>query len=322
MDNKTSEATRVTVIIPCYNSAKSIRNVTDRIIEALDGRYGLQIILINDSSKDNVWDVIKDICREYKNVIGLSLSRNFGQQSARMAALPYVNGEYIVFMDDDGQHDPNAIPRLIEKIEEGYDIVYAYFRHKKESMFRRIGSDFARKTVDFIMGKPKEVHQSSFFVVKRFVIEELKNYHSPSPVILGYFMQITKNIAEVEVEHHERIDGRSGYTLNKLIRLWMNLFTSFSIVPLRIASLCGIIFSFIGLILGCTFVVKKLVFHMAPIGYTSLIAVILFSNGILMLLLGMLGEYIGRIFIALNDVPQYVVKEKVNIQYTEERENV
>lgn len=291
-------------------------------MEALDERYSLQIILINDSSKDNVWNVIKDICRNHKHVIGLSLSRNFGQQSARMAALPYVDGGYIVFMDDDGQHDPKDIPKLIEKIEEGYDIVYAYFRHKKESLFRKIGSDFARKTVDFIMGKPKEVHQSSFFVVRRFVIDELKNYHSPTPVILGYFMQITKNIAEVELEHHERIDGRSGYTLSKLIRLWMNLFTSFSVVPLRMASLCGFIFSVIGLIMGCVFIVKKLVFHLAPIGYTSLIAVILFSNGILMILVGMLGEYIGRTFIALNDVPQYVIKEKINTTYVEEEENV
>ena len=130
-------------------------------------------------------------------------------------------------------------------------------------------------------------------------------------------MQITQNIADVELEHHERKDGRSGYTLKKLVGLWLDLFTSFSVIPLRIASLMGIFFSVAGLMLGCVFIVKKLVLHMAPVGYTSLISVILFSSGMIMLMLGMIGEYIGRMFITLNDVPQYVVKESINTDIAE-----
>lgn len=308
----------LTLIIPCYNSEHTICSVTENIIKALKMDYTFTIILVNDSSTDGTWEVIQELCGKYKNITGLSLSRNFGQQPARMAALPYVRGDYIIFMDDDGQHDPADIPKLLTKANEGYDIVYAYFRRKKENLFRKLGSDFAGKTADIIMGKPKDVHHSSFFVVKRFVIDELKKYHSPSPVILGYFMQITKNIAEIEVPHHERLDGQSGYTLKKLIRLWMDLFTSFSVLPLRLASLCGFAFSFIGVVMGLIFIIKKLVFHMVPVGYTSLISIILFSNGMLMLMVGMVGEYLGRIFITLNDKPQYVVRDKINAEFMEE----
>lgn len=308
---------KISVIIPCYNSEKSINVVVNHIREATQNTFDVRIILVNDYSKDHTWNVVENLCKNDKNIIGLSLSRNFGQQSARMAALPYVCGNYVVFMDDDGQHDPYNIVRLIQKLDEGYDIVYAYFKKKKESLFRIVGSNFTRKMVDFIMGKPSNVHQSSFFVVRRYVIEELKKYHSPTPVLLGYFMQITKNIAEIEVEHHQRIYGKSGYNLKKLVRLWMDLFTSFSVVPLRISSLFGTLFSFFGIILGIVFVIKKLVFHTAPTGYTSLVSIILFSSGLMMLMIGMLGEYIGRIFIALNDIPQYVIRNECNTEYVE-----
>lgn len=312
---------KISVIIPCYNSEKSLSSVVNSIRELSKGLFTIKIILVNDYSKDCTWKVIRDLCAEDKNIIGLSLSRNFGQQSARMAALPYVDGDYIVFMDDDGQHNPGNIIDLITKLDEGYDIVYAYFKQKKESFFRIIGSNFTRKMVDFIMGKPSNVHQSSFFVVKRYVIEELKKYHSPTPVLLGYFMQITKNIADVEIEHYQRIYGKSGYNLKKLIRLWMDLFTSFSVIPLRISSLFGCLFSFCGVILGIIFIIKKLIFHMAPAGYTSLVSIILFSSGIMMLMIGMLGEYIGRIFIALNEVPQYVIRDECNTEYAEKESN-
>lgn len=320
-DNRLKGDLKISVIIPCYNSERTIGYVVDRILDTLRDWCVPRIILVNDHSKDNVWNIISEICRIHKNVIGLSLSRNFGQQAARMAALPYANGDYIVFMDDDGQHDPGDIRKLISKAEEGYDIVYAFFRKKKEHIFRVLGSDFARKTVDLIMSKPKDVHQSSFFAVRPFLTDELRNYRSPSPVILGYFMQITKNIAEVEIEHHERRDGRSGYTFKKLVGLWLDLFTSFSVLPLRIASLTGVCFSLAGLIMGMVFVIKKLALHMAPVGYTSLISVVLFSSGVIMLMLGMIGEYIGRMFITLNDVPQYVVKESINTDIAEGEES-
>ncbi len=305
---------KVSVVIPCYNSEKSIKAVVDNVLDILEKSYQCQIILVNDYSKDNVWSVITEICACHENVIGLSLARNFGQQSARMAALGHVTGEYVVFMDDDGQHKAQDILRMIDKLKTGYDIVYAYFRHKKESGFRVWGSNINRKMTDWVMGTPKDVHTSSFFVTRRFVVDKLRDYTNPSPYTFGYFMQITKNIADIEVEHHERIYGKSGYTITKLLRLWMEGFTGFSVVPLRIASIVGVGMAVLGFIWGIYTIIHKLLNPAVAAGYTSLIAVMLFCCGMIMIMLGLLGEYVGRIFMNLNHLPQYVVKERLNVE--------
>lgn len=313
-DIAVEEKEKISVIIPCYNSEKSIRAVVENILHTLQRKYECQIILVNDYSKDHVWDVITELCSCYKNVIGLSLSKNFGQQSARMAALEYVTGSYVVFMDDDGQHEASDILRMMEKLKTGYDIVYAYFKHKKESGFRVWGSKLNRRMTDWVMGTPKDVHTSSFFVTRRFVVDKLRDYPNPSPYIFGYFMHITRNIADIEVEHHERIYGKSGYTLKKLISLWMEGFTGFSVVPLRIASIVGCGMAVVGFLGGIYTIIHKLLIPEVASGYTSLIAVILFCSGMIMIMLGLLGEYVGRIFMNLNHLPQYVVREKLNVE--------
>lgn len=308
---------KISVIIPCYNSENSIKVVVEDVLNTLEEGYECQIILVNDYSKDNVWNVITELCSCYKNVIGLSLARNFGQQSARMAALEYVTGEYVVFMDDDGQHEAGDILKMIGKLKTGYDIVYAYFRHKKESGFRIWGSNINRKMTDWIMGTPKNVHTGSFFVTRRFVVDKLKDYTNPSPYTFGYFMHITRNIADIEVEHHERIYGKSGYTIAKLLHLWMEGFTGFSVVPLRMASIVGSGMAVIGFIWGIISIVHKLLNPAVSAGYTSLIAVMLFCCGMILIMLGLLGEYVGRIFINLNHLPQYVIRDKLNVEADE-----
>ena len=305
---------KVSVVIPCYNSEKSIQAVVENILNTLRENYECQVILVNDYSRDNVWSVITEVCSCHENVIGLSLAKNFGQQSARMAAIEYVTGDYVVFMDDDGQHNAADIPALIEKLKIGYDIVYAYFQRKKESGFRVWGSNINRKMTDWVMGTPKNVHTSSFFVTRRFVVDKLKDYPNPSPYIFGYFMRITRNIADVPIEHHERIYGKSGYTLKKLLGLWMEGFTGFSVIPLRIASIVGCGMAVIGFLGGIYSVIHKLLEPAVAAGYTSLIAVMLFCCGMIMIMLGLLGEYVGRIFMNLNHLPQYVVKERLNVE--------
>ena len=307
----------ISVIIPCYNSENSIKLVVEDVLNTLEKRYDCQIILVNDYSKDNVWSVITELCECHKNVIGLSLARNFGQQSARMAALEYVTGEYVVFMDDDGQHEASDILRMLDKLITGYDIVYAYFRHKKESGFRIWGSNINRKMTDWIMGTPKNVHTGSFFVTRRFVVDKLKDYTNPSPYTFGYFMHITRNIADIEVEHHERIYGKSGYTIAKLLHLWMEGFTGFSVVPLRMASIVGSGMAVLGFIWGIISIIHKLLNPAVSAGYTSLIAVMLFCCGMILIMLGLLGEYVGRIFINLNHLPQYVIRDKLNVEADE-----
>lgn len=304
---------KLSFVIPCYNSEKSIKQVVDGIREVCKNRYEYQILLSNDGSRDHVWDVIRELCSEDPNVEGICLAKNFGQQCARMAAIPHVEGDYVVFMDDDGQHPADGIPKMVEKLEEGFDIVYAYFASKKESLFRVWGSNLNQKTMEWLMGKPRNVKMSSFFVARRFLVDELNRYKSPGPVINGYFMQLTKNIACIELEHQERIAGKSGYNLKKLVHLWMNNATSFSVQPLRLASLLGVCMSGLGFIWALYLVIKKLVNPNVMVGYTSIVVVILICSGLLMLLMGLIGEYIGRLFLVANNIPQYVVRERINV---------
>lgn len=306
------EIMKISFIIPCYNSEHSIESVVKEIEDVCRDRYDYRIILSNDGSKDNVWQVIKKLCENNDRITGICLSTNFGQQSARMAAIPYAYGDYVVFMDDDGQHPVNELPKLIDKVLEGYDIVYALFKSKKESIFRIIGSNINQITTRWLLGKPKDVKMSSFFVARRFVVDALKKYNSPGPVLNGYFLQITKNIANVELPHRERNHGKSGYTLKKLLHLFMNNATSFSVQPLRLSSAIGGIMSAIGFIWAICVIIKKLLVPSVAVGYTSIIVVILICSGLMMLMLGLVGEYIGRMFIVANNIPQYVIREVKN----------
>lgn len=311
----TSEKRILSFIIPCYRSALTIGKVVGDIVGQFATRpdWDYQIILVCDDSPDDTFSVIRKICRSDSQIIGLNLSRNFGQQSARMAALSHVTGKYIVFMDDDGQHPKEGIFELVEKLDEGYDIAYARFRKKQHSLMQQFGSFINRKMTEYLIGKPRNVVASSFFAMKAFVVHELKHYNNPEPYVLGYLMQITKNIANVEMIHQARYAGESGYTLKRLFRLWVQGATSFSVRPLQIASLLGFVCATAGIIFAITIVYQKLTSPNPPAtGYPSIMATLLSIGGVIMVLLGMLGEYVGRIFISLNNIPQYVVKESIN----------
>lgn len=304
----------ISVVIPCFNSQHSIVQVVNGIQRVLSGRFDYQIILSNDCSTDGVWKEIQQLCKEDKRIIGLSLARNFGQQAARMAALPYIIGDYVVFTDDDGQHPPEGILQILDKLKEGYDIVYAEFKQKKESKFRIWGSNLNQKMSEWIIGKPRGINLSSYFIVRRFVIDALKKYQSPFPYLLGYFMSITRNIASVELEHRKRIYGKSGYSLVKLVRLWLNGFTGFSVVPLRIADILGIVLTIFGFFTGVVIGIRRILNPQILGGYTSIIVAVLICSGMVMLMLGLMGEYVGRIFLAINRLPQYVVRDMINTE--------
>ena len=302
----------IDVIIPCYNSMHSVKEVVEGIIDNLCGEYQVRILLVNDYSPDNVWEEIRKLCEKHSNVVGINLSRNSGQQSARMAAMAYVEGDYVVFMDDDGQHDSQYISKLIEKLEEGFDIVYATFEKKEQARWKSWGSNFHQVTAEWLEDKPKGIKTSSFFVVRRYIVDQQKEYISPSPVIFGYLMKTTQNIASVPVPHKERIQGRSGYTLKKLMHLWLNAATSFSVVPLRFSSYLGFTSAAVGIVFLIIIVIRKMIYPQIAAGYTSTIAVVLLFSGIVLLMLGLIGEYLGKLFMAVNKVPQFVIKEVIN----------
>lgn len=304
----------ISVIIPCYKSAVFLEKVIDELKVEFERNkeYSYQIILVNDCSPDNTFEIIKNICKNDRNIVGINLSRNFGQAAAKLAALPYVDGEVAVFMDDDGQHPAKGIFSLVDKINDGYDVVYAKFENKKHSWFKRVTSRLHRKIEEWTGNKPKGIFLSSFTAWSRFAVDSISNYHSPFPSAGSFLYNITTKIANVNIEHRERISGYSGYTLKKLFNLWLTTFTNFSIVPLRMASLAGVICSCFGFIFGIIVVFRKLINPSISAGYTSTIAIILFLGGMIMMLLGLLGEYIGRIYMTLSNLPQYVVRETIN----------
>ena len=304
----------VSFVIPCYRSAKTIGKVVEEIgvtMEALK-EYRYEIVLVNDASADETFEVIRNICAERENVCGINLARNFGQHAALMAGFHYVHGDIVVCLDDDGQTPADEVGKLLAKIEEGYDAVYARYAHKQHSVFRNFGSKVNEWMARVMLGKPKDLYLSSYFAVRRFVVEEMIRYTNPYPYVIGLVLRTTAKTANVDVNHREREIGTSGYTIGKLLALWFNGFTAFSIKPLRVATAVGAFASIAGFLYGIYTVIKKLVNPNVVIGFSSLMSAIVFIGGMVMLMLGIIGEYIGRIYISMNNYPQYLVRECIN----------
>ena len=301
----------VSVVIPCYRSEHTLRGVIDELTEAMRGlsAYAYEVILVNDGSPDRVEEVIRALATERENVTGISFARNFGQHAALMAGLKEAKGEYIVCMDDDGQTPADEIGSLLAALEKGSDVVYAKYTKKMHSGFRNLGSRVNDAMTRLMLGKPKELYVSSYFAAKRFIIENVLTYEGAYPYVLGLILRTTKNIANVEVTHRGRSEGVSGYTLRKLFSLWMNGFTAFSILPLRLSTLIGGVCACAGFIYGVYTVVKRFINPAVPMGFSSLMSAVVFIGGMIMVMLGMIGEYVGRMYLSMNRTPQYVIRE-------------
>lgn len=304
----------VSFVIPCYRSSKTIVGVVEEIDKAMKrlSKYRYEIILVNDCSPDETFEVIRGICAERKDICGINLARNFGQHAALMAGFHYVRGDILVCLDDDGQTPADEVGKLLAKLEEGYDAVYARYEHKQHSTFRNLGSKVNEWMARVMIGKPKELYLSSYFAVKRFVVDEMLRYSNPYPYVIGLVLRTTNRITNVDVNHREREIGTSGYTVGKLFALWFNGFTAFSIKPLRVATVLGAFSAAMGFLYGIYTIIKKLVNPNVVIGFSSLMSAVVIFSGIVMLMLGIIGEYIGRIYISMNNSPQYVVRECIN----------
>ena len=304
----------VSFVIPCYRSEATLPGVIKEIQEKMDRmeEYAYEVILVNDCSPDETFDTIKRLCREKENMTGIDLARNFGQHSALMAGFHHTKGDIVVCLDDDGQTPAGEAAKLLAKLEEGYDVVYAAYAHKQHSFFRNFGSRVNALMTRVMLGKPKELYVSSYFAMKRFVAEEIIRYENPYPYVIGLVLRTTKKIANVEVAHRERQIGTSGYTMGKLLGLWFNGFTAFSIKPLRIATVIGVVSACAGFLYGIYTVLKKFFNPAVPVGFSALMASLVFFCGLILLMLGLIGEYIGRIYISMNNSPQYVIRECVD----------
>lgn len=308
----------VSFVIPCYKSANTIGSVVSEIKDTMAelSKYTYEIVLVNDYPLDNTWDVIKELVSENTNITGINFSRNFGQHGALMAGLRETKGEYVICLDDDGQTPACEVGKLLDALDAGYDAVYAKYAHKKHSLFRNFGTFMNEKMAEHMLGKPRDLFVSSYFGVKRYIVDDMVNYHNAYPYVIGLVLRATNNITNVDINHRNREVGQSGYTFSKLLNLWINGFTAFSVKPLRIATGLGATVACLGFIYCIYTIIKKFIVPDVPAGFSALMSAILVIGGMMMLMLGMVGEYIGRIYISMNDSPQYVIKEK--IKYEEE----
>lgn len=314
---------KLSFVIPCYRSAQTLPLVIDEIRRTMEGPrfaagYTYEIVLVCDGSPDNTFEVIRSLAAEDSKIRGIDLARNFGQHAALMAGLREATGDIVICLDDDGQTPADQCDRLVDRIEAGYDAVYARYGHKQHSGFRNFGSAVNERMTRIMLGKPKELYVSSYFAVKRFVVEEMIRYENAYPYVMGLVLRTTRNITNVPVDHRQRTIGTSGYTLKKLFALWMNGFTAFSIKPLRIATISGGALAVLGFLYGAWTVIKHIFVNPdQPVGWSSTMSALLFIGGMVMLMLGLIGEYIGRIYVSINAAPQYVIREKTSSQATE-----
>jgi undecaprenyl-phosphate 4-deoxy-4-formamido-L-arabinose transferase len=301
---------KLSFVIPCYRSEKTIEKVVTEIDTAMiqmeNNQY--EIILINDSSPDDTYKKLVEISKTNSHVQAIDLAKNFGQHAALMAGFHFVTGDRVICLDDDGQTPALEVGRLLAKLDEGYDVVYAQYEHKQHSTLRNFGSWINQKMAASMLGKPEELYVSSYFAMNRFIMDELIKYENPYPYVIGLVLRTTNNICNVKVNHRERMEGNSGYTFRKLLGLWINGFTSFSVKPLRTASALGVITALAGLLYAIWTIIHKLVNPVAPLGWSSIIAVLLILGGVILFVLGMIGEYLGRVYICLNNSPQFVVR--------------
>lgn len=298
----------ISFVIPCYRSALTITAVTEEIKTTMTGlaKYDYEIILVNDSSPDDTFSVISALAENDSHITAVDLAKNFGQHAALMSGMRHSRGDIIVCLDDDGQTPADEVGKLLDKIEAGYDVVYASYEHKQHSGFRNLGSRVNSLMTEIMLGKPKELSLTSYFAARRFIIDEMLRYENCFPYVMGLVLRSTKNICNVPVNHRQREEGRSGYTISKLLGLWMNGFTSFSIKPLRMATYIGCVFAMLGFLYALIIVIRYFTIHLAPIGWSSTTALLLIIGGLILLVLGLIGEYIGRIFMCVNSSPQYV----------------
>ena len=312
----------ISFVIPCYGSEKTITPVIDEIKNVVNQNndYDYEIIAVNDHSPDGVWNVLKDIANIDKKVKLINLAKNMNRPGAIMAGLSKVNGDYIIMMDDDGQCPMENLWKLIKPLEEGHDVAMAKYTQYKQNIFKSFGTIVNRKMTEVIMEKPKDINFTNFIAAQRFIIDEIVKYKNPYPYFTGLFLRTTSDFVNVEMEERKRISGSTTFTLKKMISLWMNGFTAFSIKPLRISTIIGFIVAALGFIYGIYTIIHKIVVPTVPVGYSSIMAILLFIGGIIMLMIGMIGEYIGRIYISINNSPQYVLKEKINFNEGENGE--
>ena len=306
---------KLSIVIPCYNSEKTIAKVVEesmKVIETIPDTTA-EFILVNDYSPDGTYQEIRRLAGLYPNVKGISLAKNFGQHNAIMAGLREAEGDYIMGVDDDMQTHPSQIPLFLRKMDEGADVVFGIYRERKFGFMKNFTSKIASSILWHLVERPKGLESSNYWCCRKYVRDEIIRYDGYNLYLQMLFFRTTGNIVNIEIEHFERASGSSNYTFKKLMRLFMS-FMNFSVVPLRLATILGGVFSVTGFVVAVVIIVYKIISPDVAVGWPSLMCTMLILFGITFLILGIIGEYLGKVILKQSRTPQYVIRDTVNIE--------
>lgn len=310
MSEPPQERVELSFVVPVFNGSGSIGRVVETIHRSF-GDLDFEVVLVNDGSADDSERVCLELQRQHPDTVTfLHLARNFGEHSAVLAGLNHARGNYVAVLDDDGQNPPEEVRRLYEAIRQGgQDVVFGRYRVKHHGRLRNLGSRFNDRMANVMLHKPPDLYLSSFKIMNRFIVDEIVRYTGAFPYIDGLILRATSNLGQVDVEHRERQGGGSGYTLRKLFKLWLNMFLNFSITPLRLSALLGVCAAFVSLLLLVAIVIDKLYINPGvTVGLPTVLVTIVFFAGIQLIILGTIGEYLGRLFLDHSRSPQFVVR--------------
>ncbi len=300
----------ISIVIPVYNSHECVAEISRQIANALKG-IEYEQIMVNDCSKDSSWDEIKKEAEKNPNLVGINLRKNGGQDSAILAGLNYAKGNYVVIMDDDLQHSPYDILKLYEEAKKGFDVVYADFDSKKQKLWKNLGSWFNGKISEIALDKPKNIYLSPFKIICRGVVEEMIKFNNLFPYIDGLIFQVTRNITQIPIEHHKREMGKSNYNLIKSIKVFLRMLFGFSTMPLLLTFYAGMISALAGLGLAVYYVIEYFSGRADVTGWTTLVILLLVLGGMILVSLGIIGKYLGQIYLTQNNCPKFIVREVV-----------
>ncbi len=301
----------ISIVIPVFNSSQIMDELYNRISVSLNTKCEYELIFVNDGSTDTSWEKITRLTQQFPSITGINLRKNSGQDNALLAGLRIAQGNYVAIMDDDLQHNPTDILKLYAQCKKGYDVCYANFSELKQNKIKNAGSNVNGKMAEFLISKPKEIYLSPFKIINKSTVSDIAKFAGPYPYIDGIILTITKNLTQITAEHQPRFSGKSNYTFSKSLSVFMKLFTGFSVVPLRIATVTGVAATLIGFCLSLKYLYDYFIARNTVEGWTTTVVLIIFFGGSILTTLGIIGEYIGRMYLTLNNKPQYSISEIV-----------